>query len=431
MDRRTTLALALSLLAPLAAGCLSDGPEAVPAAAPAQDAEGAGERTGLAPVAPKEAFAVGGDDGATAFPVALASTPARDPVTIDLSGEFRPADCRPLNFGPFEEVLGAASVPRRWHDLSEDLRVADVFAYNVTLSFTQTAQNWAEVYVAYGLGSTIRSSEEPTREKTDVVFAFEGQGYRASQDDMAWLVVGCRYGAMTTPIPYTLTATFRFAEGAVPAEAPMLVEVPEGASRLFVRGLANDGSEGVMSHFRVFRPDDTMLCECALGSEDEIAVVELDGPGEHVVIVDHTANGFVTLALDAPSPAPLRALSAEWVELPVLASTGGAIDQTVELDLPRVPLVLFAFVTDHEGAGVGKKTSLSLTNARGEPLRATWGGHLAWEDPVGGDAWLGFWPQDWEFVTDHHAYAEGQHVARVTAEELRGDLFLVYRQYVR
>lgn len=423
--------LALLLILPAFVGCLGGEEPAAVAPAAAASAEAAGAKSGEAPVAPKEAYAV--DDKRVAYPVAIETTSARPPVTLDLSGEFKPTDCRPFNFGDLEQILQAASYHRRIRDLSGELNVGDVFSYNITLSFTNTDQSWADIDLAYGLGSTIREDTQPTSElRGDIVVSFEGQGYRASEEDMAWIFVGCDFGLMTTAIPYTLTATFTFAEGAVPAEAPMLVTVPEGASKMFVRGVAVDASKGVLSHFRVFRPDDTLLCECALGSSEQVAEVALEGPGEYVLIVDHTDNGFVSVALDAPAKEPIRPLASEWVETLVLANEGGAVDKTVELQLERVPLFMYAYVTHIDPAGAGKKTQLSLTNARGEPLRISWGGHLAWYDPLlGGNAWLGFWPGDWEFVTDHHAFAEGQHVGRVTADELRGEIYLITRQYVR
>ena len=429
MTRRHALLFALALLAPLAAGCMTDGDAATPAAAAVPAAPAAGGSGGAAPVAPKEAYAV--DASRTAYPVPVETTPARAPVVVDFSGEFRPSDCRPLNFGSLEQQLAAASHPMRRRDLSDVLQVGDVFAYNITLSFVNAQQNWAEVALVYGLGSTIRENDEPTQGKEQVVVSFEGQGMRASKDDLAWLFVACRYGVMTSAIPYTLTVTFSFAEGAVPAEAPMLLRVPEGATRLFVRGVPVDEARGVLSHFRVFRPDDTLLCECALGSRDAVTELAIPAPGDYVLIVDHTDNGFVSVALDAPAPAPLRPLAAEWVQVPVLASDRGAVDERVDIHLDRVPLFMFAHVAQKDAVGVGKRTSLSVTNERGEPLRIGWGGHLAWTFPMFGNAWLGFWPGDWEFVVDHHAFAQGHHTAHVSADELRGEVFLMVRQYVR
>lgn len=428
MDRLAVLVAAL-LLAPLAAGCLSEEEPTQDGPVVAQDAEAAGAKSGEAPVAPKDAYTI--DGGAAAYPVAVETNPARAPITIDFSGEFKQQDCRMFNFGGAEEILMAASYHRRFRSLEDDLKVGDVFSYNITLTYTNSAQNWGEIHMAYGIGSTIQEHIEPTRELTDVVQSYSGQGYRGGEDDMAWLFVGCDIGAMQTPIPYTFTATFTFAEGAVPAEAPMLLTVPEGATKLFVTGVKIDDTKGTLSHFRVFRPDDTLLCECALSSSEDVATVEIPEAGEYVVIVDHTDNGFLSFALDAPSDTPLRALGAEWVETSLFAADNGPVDQTVDVTLDRVPLVMFAAVVPKDSAGVGKRTSLVMANARGEPLRIAWGGHVTWSMPDGGMAWTGIWPTDWEFTQDHHAYAQGAHTATIKAEELRGEIFLVTRQYVR
>lgn len=433
---RHSLALALLLVLPLLAGCLSDdeAPASVPAAV-AQSAEDAGGRSGPAPAAPKDAYMVQADDAGAevaAYPVPVATNAARAPVTLDLSGEFGPTDCRGLQFGDLEEALAAASRPGRFHDLSESLLVGDVFAYNVTFSFANAPENWAEIQLHFGLGSTLRAFEQSTRETPEVLVTYEGQGFRASEEDLAWIHLRCGASLMQRPIPYTLTVTLQFAEGAVPAEAPMLLPVPEGATRLVVRGVAVDPAEGVMSHFRLFAPDDTLVCECALSSADEAAVVELPGPGAYVLLVDHTSNGFVSVALDAPAEAEMEALGSEWVETVIFSLDGGPVDQTVDVVLDRVPLLMMAFAMPKDQAGVGKATDLVVTNVRGQPLHVAWPGHVTWYDPaMDGVAFLGFLPGEWAEEVDHHAFAQGVHQATLTSEEFRGDVLLVTRQYVR
>lgn len=432
---RAAALVALLLLALPFAGCLSDDAADDETETPvAQSATEAGAVSGDAPVAPKDSYVVeASDEGElVAYPVPIQTNPARSPVVVDLSGEFKPGDCRPLNFGPLEQMaLQTVSAPRRFLDLSESVKVGDVFLYNITLTYTNAPDNWGEIHAGYGFGNTIAQHQESTREMTDVVISWEGQGFRASEDDLAWAFIGCGMGQMTRAIPYTFTVSLSFAEGAVPAEAPVLLPVPEGATRLIVRGVAIDGEEGVLSHFRLFAPDDTLVCECALSSADEVSVVPLAVPGDYVLLVDHTSNGFVSVALDVPPEAEMRALSAEWVVTPVFATDGGPVDTTVELDFERVPLFMAAFVAPKDGAGVGKKTDLTVTNTRGTPLHIAWGGHVTWEEPTGGGPWLGFWPGDWAFEQDHHAYAQGHHTAVVKAEELRGEVAIVTRQYVR
>ena len=429
---RTAVVVALLFVALPFAGCLGED-AAPPADAPvAQSAEEAGAVAGEAPVAPKDSYTVEAAEGGSlvAHPLAIDTNAARAPVVVDLSGEFSQADCRPLNFGEAEMVLSQASVPRRFADLSEHVQVGDVFRYNVTLTYTNAPDNWAEIHPAYGFGSTIQEHQESTQGLTDVVVSWEGQGFRASDQDLAWAFVGCNFGQLSEPIPYTYTVSLSFAEGAVPAEAPVLLPVPEGATQLIVRGVPVDPARGVMSHFRHFGPDDVLVCECALSSDDEVAIVPLEVAGDYVVLVDHTDHGFVSMALDVPPEAAMRPLGAEWIVTPVLAADGGPVDATIELTFDRVPLFMAAFVDPKDGAGVGKKTQLTLTNARGTPLDIAWGGHITWDDPQG-TAWLGFWPGDWEFAQDHHAYAQGGHVATVKAEGLRGEIAVVSRQYVR
>lgn len=434
---RSAYALLIMLVLPVFAGCLGgDEPTSASDTPVAQSAEEAGATTGEAPSAPTEAYAVPADAvapgaEAIAYPVPVETNPARAPVTVDFSGTFEPGDCRGLNFGPMEEVLVAASDHRRWLDLSDTLQVGDVFAYSITLSYVNSASNWAEIHPGYGIGSTIQQHDEPTQEMTDVVINWTGQGYRASADEPAWLFVGCFVGLMSQPIPYTYTATFTFADSAVPAESPMLLSVPEDATRLFVRGVAIDGAQGVLSHFRLFAPDDSLLCECALSSSQEVASIELpEGGGDFVLLVDHTSNGFVSAAFDVPASAPMRALTTEWIDEIIFTAEGGPVDETFELDLPRVPLFMNAWVRQSQAIGMGQATEVEIRNARGVPLFVRWGGHLAWADPVGGQAWLGL-PGEWAWEQDHHAYAPGAHTVTVKADELRGEIILVTRQYAR
>lgn len=435
------LLLPLILLAPLLTGCLDDepAPEAGEGLAP-KSAEEAGATTGPAPSAPKEAYAVAPDPEAkdktvTAYPAVVKTNPARAPVELDLSGTFTASDCRGLYFGGLEEVLAQASVPRRFHDLSEHLQAGDVFQYDILFSFQNKDDSWGELELRYGIGSTVREFAEATatsREPIEVNWT--GQGYRASDDDLAFVRVSCFVGAIAQPLAYTLKVRISFAEAAVPAEAPVRVPVPADATRMFVRGVPIDPETGVMSHFRVFDENDDLLCECALGRDADVATLPVTGGSELVLLVDHTDNGFVSVAFDAPTTAPLEALSAEWVYTPVVAGEGGPVDQTVELDLAKVPLFMHAIVIgpDDGSLGAGRKTTIEVTNGRGTPLAISWGGHLAMQPGGGNDGmWLGFWPGDWDYAVDHHAFAPGPHLAKVKADALRGQVMLLTREYVR
>lgn len=434
---RAAILIALLFAAPAFAGCLGDDADAAEAEAPvvAASATDAGAQAGETPAAPKGAYRVS-DQGEerVAYPLALATNPAKPPVTLDFSAEYRPQDCRSLNFGSTEALLREASHHRRFHDLSESLEVGDVFQYRIEMTYTNTEQNWAEIHPMYAIGATVSRHDGDVSGEVSIVW--EGQSHRTSKDEPAFVGVQCYYGVQAQAIPYTLTVSLSFAEGAVPAEVPVRVPVPEGASRLMVRGVPIDEAEGVQSHFRLFGPDDRLVCECALGSADDVASVDLAEPGEYVLLVDHTSNGFVSVALDVPPAGGLEVMDVDWDVQTLFAGDGAAVDTTVEFELPTVPLRMDAVVYAREAdAGVGRNTQLTIANARGEPLRYAWAGHAAYTMPGGGGmAWLGLpTPEEgaWEFVLDHHAYAPGTHTAHIKADALRGEVLLMTRTYVR
>lgn len=434
-DRLPPILLALALLLPISAGCIGDdapAPEAVPAATTATTAEDAGARAGDAPAAPRDAYTVRDEAGdeQVVHPVLLATNAARAPIELDFSDVYRPQDCRGLNMGPLETVLQQASVHRRMHDLTEHLRVGDVFQYEIRMSFENTQDNWGAIHPGFGIGNTITFHEDDVDGAVEIVW--QGQALRASEDDPAFVLVQCWYGAMTRDIPYTLTVRLSFAQDAVPAETPFLLPVPEGATRLFVRGVPMDESRGVLSHFRLFGSDDALLCECALNSNQEAQVIPLEEAGDHVLIVDHTDNGFVSVAFDVPPTEPMRPLEVAWFQTLVLKAEGGPVNELVALDLGTVPLHMDSYVLSSDG-GMGQATMLTLTNARGTVLRSGWAGHVTFSDTMGGYGWLGLPSATGEWVqeVDHHAFLPGAHEAHVEADFLRGDVWLVTRQYVR
>jgi hypothetical protein len=439
--RLLPLLLLLALLAPLTAGCLGEepAPPTSDAAGVASSAEAAGATSGEAPSAPKGAYRLEAEAGrpVVVHPVPVLTNPAKAPVVLDLSGEVGPTDCRPLQFGQQEGQLAAVSNARRFHDLSGEVAVGDVFAYEIRMAYVNAPDNWAEIHPSYGIGSTIVAHDEPTGEVTEPIeIVWTGQAYRANDEDPAFVAVRCDFGLLKEPIPYELTVKLTFAEAAVPAESPMRLSVPEGATRLFVTGVPVDAGRGVLSHFRLFAPDDTLVCECALGSSDAVRIVDLEVAGEYVLLVDHTDNGFVSVALDVPPEAPLAAMESEWVWTEVLRADGGAVDERVEVDFPRVPLFLDAIVLAREtqGGGAGQATGIVLANGRGEVARFAWGGHWTMTSPTGpGSMWLGI-PSltgAWERAVDHHAFAPGSHEAHVTSDFLRGEVWLLTRHYVR
>lgn len=439
---RAPLVLA-ALLAPLLTGCLGGAEPAAEAEplAVAESADLAGAVEGEAPSAPKSAFRVTAAEGeagenkqdAIAHPLRLRTNAARAPVTLDLGGVFNATDCMGIGMQP-------VAMNSRRFDLAPYLKVGDVFAYDIQLEYETTQSNWAEIHLLYGIGNKIVGHTEPNGEKRGpIVQNYTGQSYRVAKDDFAWVNVNCWYGQTTQPVPFKLTVKLTFAEDAIPAESPVLVTIPQGATKLFVRGVALDPSQGVNSHYRIFGPDDELLCECGLGAFDEASYFSVPAPGDYVLLVDHTSNGFVSLALDVPPEIDLKPLASEFVVHKVMTLSGEAVDKTVDLDLPQVPLLMHAFTTaggDQTSAGAGKKVELEVTNVRGTPLAIKWGGYFAHQvrSPVANwNQWWGIWPEAaaWGYAADHHAYGPGVHQVRVKAEALKGDVMIVTRQYVR
>lgn len=437
-----TVLLAALLALPAFAGCLSDdAPAGVDEPVVASNAEDAGATAGEAPSGAKEAYKVqaaaneAGDDKqeVVAYPLNLRTNAAKAPVERSFEGVFNQTDC--MGFG-----LRPVAVNNRFFDLRDMLSVGDVLAYDVQLSYEARQDNWAEIHLLVGMGNRIEGHNEPLGDKRGpIVQNFTGQTYRVTDDDFAFVSVNCWYGQPSAPIPFKLDVKLTFAEAAVPAETPILFTAPEGATRLIVRGVPLDPSQGVNSHYRIFGPDDALLCECGLGALDEATYWPIPEPGDYVILIDHTSNGFVSLALDTAPSSDLHPLQAEWVPYKVLSSDGGAVDATVNLDLPVVPLLMHAFSTaggDTTSAGAGKAVQVTVTNGRGTPLAIKWGGYFAHQvrSPAANyNQWWGIWPEAaaWGYSADHHAYAPGGHQVHVKAEALRGDVFVLTRQYVR
>jgi hypothetical protein len=224
---------------------------------------------------------------------------------------------------------------------------------------------------------------------------------------------------------------------------PVLLKVPEGATKLFVSGVALDDTQPVLSHYRVFGPNDELLCECALNSDETTDVFDLVAPGDHVVLVDHTANGFVSFALDVAPPALLVPLSQEIVEYPLTASDGGAsLDETVPVDLPSTPLSMWAWVfapgpvQGNPNGGAGHNVKITVANGRGDVLRQSMVGYLTYHASMPGIFTTNDWfaipiDGDWEFFVDHHAYDLGAHSVHVTADQMRGEAKLFAAHYQR
>lgn len=443
---RAALVLALLLALPALAGCFSpDEPAAAPAAV-AANAEAAGAVSGPAPAAPREAYQVAAqDEGAapiTAYPVTLRTNAPKAPYVQEFKGTFEPQDCNPSGGVPVGG-FGLAQ-PTDRHDVSEAIGTLDVFSFDVSASYVNTEQSWASLHLWYQFDQKGNYWNAPTEAAGEVAMNFTGQGFAVSEEPTSFIGIDCWFGQVTSPIAYTIQVTITFAEGGVPAETPFMLDVPAEATSLIVRGVALDPEQGVLSHYRVFGPDDALVCECALGSGSEVAIHPLGaGAGKYVILVDHTTNGFVSLALDAASPAELQPLQTEFVTYPILSNpAGNAVDETISVDLPSTPLSLWAWVAatgDWNGppdAGAGRGLRITASNARGEVLRIAMVGYATYHAAAPGTFTTNDWyavPVDgeWEFYVDHHAYDLGPHDVRVTAEQLRGDVVMYAQHYVR
>lgn len=438
--------LLVLLLALALAGCLGDdapaeGSEPVVAAR----AEDAGALAGDTPRGATEPYRALASDATTggeatevvAHPLKLATNPAKEPITLEFDGVFNATDCMGIGLN-----LGPVSMRGNHHrDLREHFSPGDVFEYDLRLTYEARSGSPVEIHMIYGIGNKIVGHNEPVGDKTGTIDQnFTGQSYRVTSDDMAWVAVNCWYGRSDQPTAYHLTVKLRFAEAAIPAESPILVPVPEGATRLLVQGVAVDPARGVNSHYRLFGPDDTLVCECVLGSTDEASFVDLPGPGDYVLLVDHTSNGFVSVALDAPPVRDLNALESEFVLHKIYTSPAETnVDKTFDLPLAKVPLLMHAFTTTEgasTGVGQGKSLVVEVTNERGVPLRIGWGGfltHRANVGPINTNQWwgMGLDPAEWSYAADHHAYAVGDHQVHFQAESFRGDLYVVTREYIR
>lgn len=449
MHARVLLLVSVIVVLP---GCLS-GSE--PAPSLVEDvAPQSADPSGPGPAAPTQAYAVeaagpGGDGDeasapakATAYPLRMETSAAKAAVVREFTGAYEAQRCLPNGELPLGG-LGLAEASD-FHEFTGDVAVGDVLGYDIQMTYANSDASWADLHLGFNLGTANGYWTEPTSGSAgEVVMNFTGQAYRGSEDEIAFVTVDCWYGQVTEPIPYSIVVTLTFAEGAIPASLPVQVTVPAGATRLFVTSLPT-GDGGTPSHFRVFRPDDSVLCECALSSEDRTAGVPLDGAGEYVVLVDHTANGFVTLALDVPSDGIVTPLALEWVQHTVFSSDGSeGVDETTTITLPSVPLDMGAWVFAPEwesdapfSMGAGKGYRLTVSSARGDVLRQVMPGHFTYRATAAPVLWTNDWfpiplGDEWEFTQDHHAFDRGDHAVRVEAEAFRGEVVVWARQYVR
>lgn len=445
-----TLCLLVALAAALA-GCAS-GPSATEESVPVKaSAESAGAVDGPAPAAPKEAYAAtassatgsGESESLTVFPVLFPTNAAKAPFVEEYTGAFTPNDCSPNGqLLPSRFIPGGAP---KWWNVSEAFAPGDVFSYAVTLTWTNTDDSWADLHLGNTFGGASDYWQEPTNDKRgEVVLNFTGQGYFGPAG-RAMVGADCWYGFTKDPIPFVIKLELTFAEGALPASTPALITVPDNATRLVARGVAVNPDEGVLSHFRVFKPDDTLLCECALDPMTAAATLPLIEGGDYVIIVDHTTNGFVSFGLDVVSPTPMKALSHKMTPHVIfkdLNENGFSKEAAITFD--SVPLSMRAWVFPEgfserkaPSAGAGSKYEIHVTSPRGEVLRQKMAAYATYRVSVPGVFSFQDWRPvavpggEWEFYTDHHAYSYGTHLVNVKADQIRGDVVLFVQQYDR
>ncbi|HUR68693.1 MAG TPA: hypothetical protein VM370_05555 [Candidatus Thermoplasmatota archaeon] len=442
MVRQSLVLAPILALALLLAGCMSNDAAPAQAANVASDAQAAGAVDGPAPAAAKDAYlATAGEQTVTVYPVAIETNAAKVPYSDHFEGAFATQECLPtgggLPLGGFGLARGSKAFP-----LTEQFAQNDVFRYEVTMTFENTDQSWAELHLWNQFDSAGNYWNEPTSEgRGPVTLNFTGQGFIVNEEFFAGVGVDCWFGQVTTPIPFTIDVVITYAEGAVPSAQPVLLRVPEGATTLYANGLAVDASKPVTSHFRVFAPDDKLVCECSLQSREEVASLALPEPGDYVLLVDHAENGFLTFGLDAPASAPLRPLGSKQEAFVVASSDGGSVDETVQIVLNSTPLNVGSWVfapgdVTTPNAGLGHNVKLQLSNARGDVLRMGLVGYGTYHGSVPGIFTTNDWyaipiEGDWEFFQDHHAYTLGAHTVHVSAEQLRGDVVLFAAFYDR
>lgn len=443
---RTPLALALVLLLAPLAGCFSEDTPPAEASLVAADAAEAGAVDGPAPVAAKNPYQLADAEGGqatTVYPIAIETNAAKAPFSDTFTGEFQPQGCLPTGGGLPLGGLGFARNNFAF-EITEAFAQHDVFRYDATLTFANTDSSWAELHLWTRFDNAGDYWNEPTSEsRGETVINFTGQGFIVNEEFFAGVGVECWFGQITTPIPFTLTIDVSFAEGGVPSAQPVMLSAPEDATRLFATGLAIDGAKPVSSHFRVFAPDDSLVCECALSSNMPSVSIELaEGAGDYVILVDHTENGFLTFALDAPPTSPLKPLNSRFERFDVASSDGGSIDETVELVLNSTPLGMGAWVFapgDISGTpdvGMGHNVQLTVANARGDVLRTKMVGYGTFHAAVPGMLSTNRWyavplDGDWEFFVDHHAFDLGGHTVTVHADTLRGKMTVFAQFYDR
>jgi hypothetical protein len=240
---------------------------------------------------------------------------------------------------------------------------------------------------------------------------------------------------MPQGLAYHLTIHIEFAEDVVPASFPVLIHVPDNATKIYATGVPFD-YHVVTSHYRIFRPDDSEMGSFALDSNEKVHAVDVEKGGDYVVYADHTENGFLRIGLDVPPVDDkivlLRATLTRDVDFDVSADQQTTL--TKQFELKRMPLEMFAWVEPPaQGPGQGHNVRITITNGHGTVLQESLASFVDADVAGQGQLWSGLPdPQaTWSFNIDHHAYAPGPHTIVVKADTLRGVVVHYMKVYLR
>lgn len=421
--RAFALALALALVV---AGCLGTDP--APEAAPDVDVLSLQANESVA--GPDSAFTLEGDDGGVIHPFQVPGGSPRPPETRTFEGVFEAKDCGPFGVG------FAAGQPFHNHDFTDLFQAGDIVELHVALRWTQTDSSHGDIHLFVntpGAGNFNATGTDGMR--GEIVETWYTQLlWRGDEGDTAGAGPACFFGVVVEPIRYTLEVHAAYAANAVAAQTPFLVNVPEGATRLFLTGLPT-GDLPVTAHWRLFAPDDQLVGEFALNSNEAVDEALVPVSGAYVILVDHVENGFVALGTDVPPvDAEMIALDYGFNAVEIFRSDAPApAHATVPFTLPRVPLSLFVWADAAEGEpwGLSRSLTFSVEGPRGPVMAWSQGGWVAAATPVF-PLWQPLPLPGWQDISyDHHALAVGDHVASVDAENFRGSLTFFWVTYLR
>lgn len=250
----------------------------------------------------------------------------------------------------------------------------------LTYASPATGQDPFRVFVRTGAHPVyaISGDEGAGRERLEATSAIVG--------DAPWqVVVNVDPGQDEAEIDYTLAITVALLPGTVPAEAPVAVTVPDGATGLRLTPAGGNGSLAAM----VWGPDDGFVGR-ATADGNGSATVPVPGGGEHVVATDAPARIRVLGASggDRTTSPTLRALGTTLApsEAHELATQG---PDTWPFEPERVPMAVAVVLQAGDAAtpgATGQGFQIEVTAANGTVLRWDVAGELCQPFPCVGRA---------------------------------------------